>query len=67
MMAIAIVPILKGLTTAHLNSAAIERKTHSLTLAQGKLDAIKAGIDHINARLDRLEKPAEEKEIIAWR
>ena len=41
-LAVAMVPILKGLTAAHLNSATIERKTHSLTLAQGKLDEIKA-------------------------
>jgi len=38
-----------------------------MQLINAKLDAIKAGIDHINARLDRLEKPKEEKEIIAWR
>ncbi len=36
-------------------------------LINAKLDAIKAGIDHINARLDRIERPREEKEIIAWR
>ena len=35
-------------------------------LINAKLDAIKAGIDHLNARLDRLE-PKEEKEIVAWR
>lgn len=35
-------------------------------LVNAKLDAIKAGIDHIHARLDKLEKK-EEKEIIAWR
>ncbi len=38
----AIVPILKGLTSVHLNSSLIERKTRSLTLAQAKLDEIKA-------------------------
>ena len=38
----AIVPILKGLTSVHLNSSIIERKTHSLTLAQAKLQDIKA-------------------------
>ena len=42
MLAIAIVPILKGLTSAHLSTKIIERKTHSLVLAQGKLDKIKA-------------------------
>jgi len=35
-------------------------------LVNAKLDTIKAGIDHINARLDKLEKK-EEKEIVAWR
>ncbi|MBW2986164.1 hypothetical protein KY333_02225 [Candidatus Woesearchaeota archaeon] len=38
-----------------------------MQLINAKLDAIKAGIDHINARLDRIERPREEKEIIAWR
>ncbi len=38
----AIVPILKGLTSMHLTSAIIERKTRSLTLAQAKLNEIKA-------------------------
>ena len=38
----AIVPILKGLTNAHLTSVIIERKTRSLALAQGKLDEVKA-------------------------
>jgi hypothetical protein len=35
-------------------------------LINAKLDTIKSGIDHINARLDKLEKK-EEKEIVAWR
>ena len=35
-------------------------------LVNAKLDAIKAGIDHINARLDKIERK-EEKEIVAWR
>jgi len=39
---IAMVPILKGLTTAHLGTAILERKTRSLVLAQGRLDEIKA-------------------------
>lgn len=42
LLVIAMVPILKGLTKVHLNSTIIERKTHSLTLAQAKLDEIKA-------------------------
>ncbi len=42
LLIIAVVPILKALTTAHLNTGIIERKTRSLTLAQTKLDDIKA-------------------------
>jgi prepilin-type N-terminal cleavage/methylation domain-containing protein len=42
LLIVAIVPILKGLTSAHLTSTIIERKTHSLTLAQAKLDDIRA-------------------------
>ena len=42
LLAIAIVPILKALTTAHLNTAIIERRTRSLVLAEAKLDEIKA-------------------------
>jgi len=42
LLVIAVVPILKGLTTAHLNTRLIERKTLSLALAAGKLDEIKA-------------------------
>lgn len=42
LLIVAMVPILKGLTAAHLNSTKIERKTRSLTLAQAKLDDIKA-------------------------
>ncbi len=38
----AIVPILKALTSVHVHSIIIERKTHSLTLARGKLNEIKA-------------------------
>jgi hypothetical protein len=36
------VPILKALTSAHVSTAFIEYKTRSLTLAQAKLDEIKA-------------------------
>jgi Tfp pilus assembly protein PilV len=39
---IAMVPIIKGLTTAHLGTVILERKSRSLVLAQGKLDGIKA-------------------------
>ncbi len=42
LLIVAMVPILKALTAAHLNSTKIERKTRSLTLAQAKLDDIKA-------------------------
>ena len=42
LLIVAITPILKGLTTAHLGSTIIEHKTRSLLLAQGKLDEIRA-------------------------
>ncbi len=42
LLVVAMVPILKGLTNVHLNSTIIERKTHSLTRAQAKLDEIRA-------------------------
>jgi len=42
LLAIAILPILKGLTTTQLNSTLIEQKTRSLMLAQSKLDEIRA-------------------------
>jgi Tfp pilus assembly protein PilV len=42
LLVIAIVPILKALTSAHVSTAIIERRTHSLILAQAKLDEIKA-------------------------
>lgn len=42
LLIIAIVPVLKALTGAHVTSAIIERKTLSLTLAQAKLDEIRA-------------------------
>jgi len=42
LLIIAMVPILKALTTAFVTTSAIERKTHSLMLAQGKLDEIRA-------------------------
>ncbi len=38
----ATVPILKSLTAAHVAAIAIEQKTYSLVLAQGKLEQIKA-------------------------
>ena len=42
LLLIAIVPILKALTQANLNSIIIGRRTQSLCLAQGKLNQIKA-------------------------
>jgi Tfp pilus assembly protein PilV len=42
LLAVAIIPILKALTTAHLNATTIERRTRSLMLAEAKLDEIKA-------------------------
>ena len=42
LLIVAMIPILKALTAAHLNSTIIERKTRSLSLAQAKLDDIKA-------------------------
>jgi prepilin-type N-terminal cleavage/methylation domain-containing protein len=42
LLVIAIVPILKALTSAHVTTAIIERRTHSLLLAQSKLDNIRA-------------------------
>ncbi len=42
LLVIAIVPILKALTSAHVTSAIIERRTCSLIFAQAKLDEINA-------------------------
>ena len=42
LLIIAIVPILKALTSAQVTSTIIERRTRSLTLAQAKLDDIRA-------------------------
>lgn len=42
LLIVAIAPILKALTMAHYSSSLIERKTRSLTLAQEKLEDIKA-------------------------
>ena len=42
LLVVAIIPILKALTTAHLNTTIIERRTRSLILAEAKLDEIKA-------------------------
>ena len=42
LLIIAIVPILKAMTSAHVSSTSIERKTRCLALAQVKLDEITA-------------------------
>ena len=42
LLIVALVPILKALTTTNLNTTIIERRSHSLILAKGKLDEIKA-------------------------
>ena len=42
LLIVAMVPMLRGLTKAHLNSTFIERKTYSLTLTQSKLNEIRA-------------------------
>ncbi len=42
LLIIAVVPILKALTSAHVSTAVIERKTRSFILAQSKLDEIRA-------------------------
>jgi len=42
LLVIAIIPILKGLTTVHSHTIMVEQKTMSLVYAQAKLDDIKA-------------------------
>ncbi len=42
LLIVAMVPILKAFTAAHLSTTNIEHKSHSLVLAQDKLDKIKA-------------------------
>jgi len=62
LLIIAIVPILKALTIAHVSTTAIERKTRCLILAQAKLDEIKARLiysyaddfDEVDISLDGL-------------
>lgn len=54
LLLVAMVPILKALTQANLNTVMIERRTQSLCLAQGKLNDIKArsiyGFDTISSQ-----------------
>ena len=42
LLIVAMIPILQALTTSYLGSIMVEHRTHSLALAQGKLDEIKA-------------------------
>jgi Tfp pilus assembly protein PilV len=42
LLIVAMVPILRALTKAHMFSSEIERKTQSLVFAQNKLDEIRA-------------------------
>ncbi len=42
LLIIAMVPMLRALTSSHLNTVTIQHKTRSLTLAQAKLDEIRA-------------------------
>ena len=42
LLIVALVPILKALTSTHVTNSIIERRTRSLMLAQGKIDEIKA-------------------------
>jgi len=42
LLIVALIPVIRSLTTAHMISYAIERKTYSLILAQGKLEQIRA-------------------------
>jgi hypothetical protein len=46
LLVVAIVPVLRALTIAHMTGTAIERKTQSLILAQSKLDEIRARSIH---------------------
>jgi hypothetical protein len=42
LLIVALIPVIRSLTTAHMISSSIERKTYSLILAQGKLEKIRA-------------------------
>ncbi len=56
----AIVPMLKGLTGVHVHSIIIERKTRSLTLAQAKLNEIKArSIYNYASNFTEIHKPLD--------
>lgn len=56
LLIIAMVPILKGLTSAHLGTVIIELKSRSLILAQARLDEIKArSIYHYSDSFDETD------------
>ena len=42
LLAVAIIPMLKGMSNSHMVSAAVEQKTHALIMAQAKIQEIKA-------------------------
>ncbi len=42
LLIIAVVPILKALTAAHVTTVVVQRRSHSLILAQAKLDELRA-------------------------
>jgi Tfp pilus assembly protein PilV len=46
LLLVAVVPILKAMTSAQVTSRIVERKTMSLTLAQGKMSEIQARMIH---------------------
>ena len=42
LLAMAIIPMLRGMSGSHMVSAAVEQKTHALIMAQAKMEEIKA-------------------------
>jgi hypothetical protein len=53
LLLLAVVPILKALTIGQATGTAVERRTCSLTLAQGKLDEIRArSVYHYDGSFD---------------
>jgi len=56
----AIVPMLKALTTSHLNDKIIERKSRSIMLAQSRLEQIRAeSIYNFEDSFDDITEPEE--------
>jgi len=57
LLVVAIVPVFKGLTTAHLTSTIIEQKTKSLMYAQAELDRVTAqSVYNYNSSFDENSK-----------